>query len=305
MAKSKSLPGRFKIGERDNAPNVGYWLWDSHDKTDPTFAKLRAAYDTALESGTQFQEKSATLRKNDRLSEKGIAEALSRYVTDDGMPHLAQNKLKAVGAIRRDVAARLNKMVPVEIDKTDVVAEMQRREIRDALRTMPNEDRIKTIESNKHPEIINAVLSAPSFLSGVPDSVRKMAEDRILGEKYGDERKLLGETLEAAELVERAYDAARDELRHAAGLTPFEFDKLAQPIEQSAAEEYKKVLNRTPALESPVQDAEALAEAINALPYKERSEMIDRALAKQSEDLSARESRQSTFGGTPIRMPGE
>lgn len=297
----KQFHGKFRLSTRDDAPIIGPWEFQHYEAKDRNFAKLRAAYDAAIEAGTQFQQKAATLRKNDSLSEKGIKDQLRRYATEEGLPLVAKNKLQATATIRRDIAARAAKMVPVEIDKTDIVAEMQRREIREAFRQMKPEQQIRILEANKHPEVVNAVLAAPNFLTGVPESVRKMTEERALEAKYGDERKLLSELEAAAQLVERAHDAARDELRDTSGINEFEFDKLAQPIEQAAVEEFKKVLDKTPINGSPVKDVEALMADINLLPYEERGKLIDGAIARQSAHLSERMKPYQS----PIRMPGE
>jgi hypothetical protein len=170
---------------------------------------------------------------------------------------------------------------------------------------MKPEQQIRILEANKHPEVVDAILAAPHFLTGVPDSIRKMTEERALEAKYGDERKLLSELEAAAQLVERAHDAARDELRETSGINKFEFDKLARPIEQAAAEDFRKILDRTPINEKPVQDAEALRQIVHDLDYEERGKLMDMMLERQGEHLKERMKDVSAKYASPIRMPGE
>jgi hypothetical protein len=263
---AKLLPGKFKLSQRESAKFIGYWPFSDHEKKSKAFANLRISYDLAIYGAEKFHDHMAKLKAEGNLSEKGLRDAAVKFLADEGLPKNLRNKLEATATLRRDVNARLARMSPVQIDPNNLTAEMQRREVRDALRTMPEQDRIRLIERGDDPTIIDAVLSAPQFLSGVPDSVMKMAKERRLDERYGDERKVMADLIEAAETVERAFDAAREEYRAEAEITEYDFEKMTKPIEESVADEFRKTLQRLPINEAPIDGVAELAHATKGVP---------------------------------------
>jgi hypothetical protein len=248
---------------------VGYWQFGDHEGKSKVFNNLRVAYDAAIYSAEAFQDHVGKLKAKGTLSEKGIKEAAVKYVTETGLRSIVRNKLDATAALRRDVAARVGKMAPVTIDKTDLFAELQRREVRDALRAMPEDKRISIIERGEDQVVIDALLSAPDMLIPLPKSVREMATSRRLDDLYGDERKVMRDALEAAELVERAFDAAKVELQVGSGMSLLEFQTAARPIEQAIIDEFKSKFEKLPVAERPIDNIAGLVQAVKGVPTGE------------------------------------
>jgi hypothetical protein len=266
MAKTKTLPGKFKLSERDDAPFVGYWRWSSHAELDPAFAKLRGAYDHAINSADAFKLFVDEHRKAGKLSEKGIAEEAVKYLREAGLPNVTKSRFNALRPLRRDVEARLADMKPYEIDRTDMVAEMHRQEVRHALRSMGQEKAIRLVERGDDESVIDAVLSAPPILTGLPEGVRKMAVERRLDQRHGPERLALAELVAAAETVDRAFAAAQEEMRHAAGMTVHDFRQLAKAVEGPLHTELQANLAKQPVSPVPLRNLEALAGAVVDMP---------------------------------------
>jgi hypothetical protein len=283
MAKSKILPGRFKFSEREEAPFVGYWRWSAHAALDPAFAKLRAAYDQAINSADAFKVFVDAHHMAGKLSKKGIAEEAIKYLRESGLPNVTKRRFNALAPVRRDIEARLAQMKPVEVDTTDMVGEMQRREIRDALRSMPEDKAIRLVERGEDEALIDAVLSAPPLLTGLPEGVRRMAIERRLDQRHGPERRALAELVAAAETVDRAYEAARDEMRVTAGMTLHDFKELTKAVEGPIRTELEAAFAKEPANPDPLQNVDEVAAAVVDAPDDDGMDGLGQRLAQAAE----------------------
>lgn len=240
----RKLTGKHNLSDRKGAPFVGYWQWSEAAKRSVIFSELHSYYEAAIVAADAFRAESASLKAGGKLTEKGIHESLLKRATKD-LSELRTMQNKATAPLRRDIEARKARMVPVKIDRTDFVGEMQRREVRDRLMAMKAEDRHRAVLRTEDNVVIDAVLSAPRMLIDLPDSALNQLTERRLSERYGDELAVLNEIIDAADTVDRAFEAARDEMRHEAGIQPMDFVKLRNAVEQPIQAEWERGFGKT------------------------------------------------------------
>jgi hypothetical protein len=132
-------------------------------------------------------------------------------------------------------------------DKTDLVGELRRREIRDWLRGLPVEKRRNFIARNLdhlEPEVALAIVSAPAELSGALEADRKVLVDRALQAQHGAAINEVLELERGIEIAEHAVSAVRAEIARDVGVPdPHQWNQLAAPFEKQAAAPYLKKFN--------------------------------------------------------------
>ncbi|RWK33784.1 MAG: hypothetical protein EOR40_19750 [Mesorhizobium sp.] len=202
----------------------------------------------------------------------------------EAVERIARNKMQATAALRRDIAARMATMKMVPIDRTDVVGEMQRRELREHFNSLTAPQRERAIDAADD-AMLDALLSAPAVLVKAEPSLLERAATKRMEKRFGPEMAILNDLQQAVDTVERAYDAARDEIRHGLGLQSHEFEALAGPVEQPAIEQERAKVEKLPMNEQPIVDTDKLAAEILALPYADRERMLDLALDTQGGKL--------------------
>jgi len=240
-----ALPGRHVISERGDAPFCGYWAHEKREAANPLFADLRKAYDLAINSADAFALVKTRHLESGLLSEKGVREELHKYAAEL-LPQLMKHRMDAIARTRQEALARREAMAPVKVDRTDVFAELQRREIRDRFNAMPAKKREEIIGRDPPADLVDALLSAPALSVNLPASMLDMIRAKRLEATYGPEVETIKEVLEATEAVDRAYAAARDEIRHHMGLGKHEFDGLATQWEEPVVRKINGELARNP-----------------------------------------------------------
>lgn len=250
------LPGRHVISERGDAPFCGYWAHEKREAANPLFADLRKAYDLAINSADAFAVFKKAHVDGGMYSEKGLREELHKYAAEQ-LPELMKNRLEATARTRREALARREAMAPVKIDRTDLFAELQRREIRDRFNAMPAKKREEAVRGDAPAELIDALLAAPAMSVNLPPSMLEMIRSKRLQTTYGAEADTINEVLEATDAVDRAYEAARDEIRHHLGLSKHEFDGIATQLEEPVVRRIRDELDRTPPAAEPFKPLEA------------------------------------------------
>ena len=278
------FPGKARLSDRPGAPWVGHWFWTAASERAIAFKDLRKNYDAAIAAAEAFQAHAQALKAEGTLTEKGIKERLvERAVKDISELRTMQNK--ATAGLRRDVEARIKRMSPVNFDRKDVFGEMQRREIRDRLAAMKPEDRRAAVMKSTDPMVIDAILGAPELLVDLPKSTRDQITRARMEERHGSELLVLETLIEAADATDRAFEAAREELQHTAGMSPREYSELRKSVEEPIQEEWNAGFGKTAPnpeghlgkLELAASDAElakviALADFRNADGFKRATE---------------------------------
>jgi hypothetical protein len=249
-------------------------LWDMDPAPGSMIAKLEQnAYLASLAAIDAVEEYKATTAKSGKFTEQGLADATRNFVLNSSIQVFARarNTIRAAKAEAKD---RREKLTLRPLDRTDVVGEMQRQEIRNRLAAMsaPERDSFMTANIDKlGPTTAAAILSAEDWLSGVPASYRDLLKDRALQSQHGAAVAELQELERAIEYSEGAVEVGRDEARLEAGIPdPAEFDRLAAPIEMKVGAPWLRLRKNGDAEEVRVFDLEKRIERLASPEEKER-----------------------------------
>jgi hypothetical protein len=118
------------------------------------------------------------------------------------------------------------------VDRNDVVAAMERQELRATIAEMPDAERIGFVLGTSDPRIIEAVLGQPAVVSGIPEEVFSKVEASYQERRYAKELREIRDLEAVVAEAEAAARVARDEMRQTIGLDPKCFDDIVKPIEE-------------------------------------------------------------------------
>ncbi len=122
---------------------------------------------------------------------------------------------------------------PTKTDKTDIVAAMQRAELRAFMRTLPVGQRIATAMADSM--MTEAVLDGSSpALSGLDERQVGELKDGYLQQKFGSRLAEISSLEEVFTEVNNAAYLVRKSLQEASGLPPISFEKVMGPLEVEA-----------------------------------------------------------------------
>lgn len=199
----------------------------------PSANGLRKAAENCLAVSERFARERDLIVQNGHLTQEGVRAQLTdtlrrthgRDLRDARKPlEVAAGKLKTM---REQVK-------PAQIDHTDVVAALERQEIRAFVRSLTSQDRTKLLTPGGDPRVLDAVLDAPAALSGVPENyfaqVKSWREEQLHGP-------LLNEIAELDALLSEAQNAAviaRGDLMNTMQIDQRAFDRIMLPIENKA-----------------------------------------------------------------------
>jgi hypothetical protein len=209
-------------------------LWDFPVTPGTTMAKLKDAYVTAFNAVDAIEERKASSAKSGKFTADGLVDDALQFALNNAVPTFKRGR-DAIGAAKKELAARREKLQLSAPDKSDIAGAYLRREIRDRLTAMPAKERDAFMNENVErmdPVVAEAILTAPAWLSGVAESYRKQLTDKALQAQHGDAVTELQELERAIEVATSAVETGRDEVRIEAGVhDPHAFDQLAAPIE--------------------------------------------------------------------------
>jgi AcrR family transcriptional regulator len=141
------------------------------------FAPMQRALHRSLGVVNETAELAERTTSTGKYSPAGVKEIMSEHIRNKVAPGLAEDR-RAIEAAKAQLAARRAEIGTPKIDRSDVFAELQRQEIRAAIRALPASDRFPLVISGDK-TVLEAVLSASPLLSGItPDRIaeaRKMA----------------------------------------------------------------------------------------------------------------------------------
>lgn len=175
---------------------------------------VKAAAWSAFEAMEKLPGMVATKRaeygRRGDLSPKGIngkiRADLAQIVARD-----LRNHRQAVAERKAELKARREALAAPKIDRTDLLAELQRQEVRAWLRGMAPEARHVALLGDADGSLVEAVLTAPAALSGLNglnETVRGQIVDAYLQNRHG-------ETLAGMEIEEEGLTVAEAALRGA------------------------------------------------------------------------------------------
>jgi hypothetical protein len=243
MPKNYRLPvkewtGRFTIGGEtveSGGAIIGKFSWD--ENAAPEFKAAKSAYMAAISAVDGVRSKRQKLIETKKYTPEGIKQKLGRIAVDDEVISVRKAAVSAEN-LRKAIAARKSNLTLPPIDRTDVVAEMQRAEMRAQLRTklasLSAKERSIYLIENKTPALLSAVLNADPSLSGIPESTYSAWKQDEIQKLHGDAIEELSEMEQAVKTAEIALSAAREKVREEIGLNKQEFDHLVAPAEKAA-----------------------------------------------------------------------
>jgi hypothetical protein len=215
-------------------------LWDIESAPGSTLEKLEQhSYLAALDAVDQLEAHRAEAAASGTFTETGLIQSARQFALSKLVPSLHRGR-QQVAAAKREAAEKRSKLTLQPIDRTDLVGEMRRQEIRTWLRSMPDDQRSSYVAANlEHfdPETALAIVSAPPELSGVLGSDRAVLIDRALQAQHGDAIAQVVQLERATDVAEHAVEKIREQIARDVGIAdPSEFDKLAAPFEQAASQ---------------------------------------------------------------------
>jgi hypothetical protein len=207
--------------------------FDRHAEN-PATARLAAAAAECLTISEKFANQRELLERDGYLTPEGkrakLAEALTKQFARD-----MRDARVPIEAAAQEVTRLRGEIKPVQVDRTDVVAAMERQEIRAFIRGLSSQDKIAALLKQADPKILDAVLDAPAALSGVP-------EQQYAAAKAAREQQLFSPQLQEAAALQAVVDeanaaarVARNDLATVVEMDQTSFDKIVLPIENKKA----------------------------------------------------------------------
>jgi len=181
---------------------LGRWKQSFDDV--PRLKPVRAALELALKAHDGVREKHATLAKNQHLSPLGRLDDVRLFVKQATAPAIHRGR-KTANAAREDLAKWKDRLKPATPDPSNISAAVLRSEMRGQLRGLSASARVALLlTENPDRTLVEAVLEAPGFSSGVSDDIRERMLEIVINRDHPNELAAIAETEEALELLEAA-----------------------------------------------------------------------------------------------------
>jgi len=188
--------------------------------------KLEEKVKAAFHIADTFAGGVADIVKNRGLNDQGRRDATRKLLSNGYVNWLAKlnDDLKPP---RQHVAKLRAEIVPKVADPTDVVAEMQRSEIRAYVRGLPLAERTALAFSpDLDPIIARAIMTAPAMLSGLPDDRHAHLVRVHLEKHHAAELAEIEHIENQIEVVDAAIQTARNDIFFASGLDDIDFRQV-------------------------------------------------------------------------------
>jgi hypothetical protein len=200
----------------------------------PSTAALRKAAEACFTIAEKFAKHRDSLERDGFLTPAGkrakLTEALTKQFARD-----MRDARAPIEAAAKDIELLRGNIKPVQVDRTDVVAAMERAEIRAFIRSLPSADKIAALLNHADPKILDAVLDAPAALSGVPEQHYAAAKEAREEQLFGPQLKEIEALQAVVDEASAAATIARGDLRSVTALDEREFESLVGPIENKKA----------------------------------------------------------------------
>lgn len=200
--------------------------WPAAADARPELAGLKDLAWRALDLSEAPPRRRAEIAAPGTLTEKGVEQVLRKDLAD-GYAKDVRNYRGALATQREALNARRAALFTPQFDKTDLIGELQRQELRAWLRSLGPSDRMIAILKDADGVVCEAALAAPATLSGI--DVFKSEQREQIKAHFGSVRhaatlaEMDGEA-EALQVAEIAVGVAVDAIRAEVGLPPSHFD---------------------------------------------------------------------------------
>jgi hypothetical protein len=161
-------------------------------------------------------EKRAAILSDGRLSDAGKAADIRNMATGAPLQHLRVIRQRAANIAADAKNARLA-MQPKAPDRSDLAGEARRREMRDYLRSLPAEQRLRMAMESA--EMTEAVIDAPHpALSGLSAEHLDLVRDGHMEKTFGPQLRDIEKREEVVEVLNSAVEVASSQFMRESGL---------------------------------------------------------------------------------------
>jgi hypothetical protein len=211
-------------------------LLDRLPKDHPLSPSMKAAMIAALAAAEQFAGHKIALASNPEITERGQRRALRDALTGNHGKQWAKAKA-AVQKARKAIEAERAALVIKPVDPANVAAALERQEIRAWVRTLDLGVRQSIVLSTKDRRILDAVVSAPSELSGFAGDAAfaSKIEDRYIELTYPDKLASIEAKNAVVAEAEAGMGISYNELRSTVDMHQHDFSELMNPMIEAAA----------------------------------------------------------------------
>jgi hypothetical protein len=186
--------------------------------------KLRESYETAIKVVEGLRTKRREAEATGRLTRIGVTENLAQGAMVDQIPKLRRARA-TVEKVKGEIAERA---AALKLPKPSEEQHREHAEIRSAMRSLTPEQRAAFLRQNRQdPVVALAIASAIPALSGVDAVTHQNVADEQTERLFADQLAELRDLEEAASIVERVTNLAREEIREIIDCTPETFEKFA------------------------------------------------------------------------------
>jgi hypothetical protein len=169
-----------------------------------------------------LKSRAADIRGDAQLSETGKQNKIRALAAGSPLEHLKQIRSRAA-AMKADVNNLRQAFKPKAPDRSDSYGELQRRELRDHLRTLPQAERFRM--AMEDPTIMEAVLHAPHpVVAGLTNEQHDLFMEAYLDRTFGSQIRGVEQREEIIETVGAALEIATSQFRNESGLKDEDID---------------------------------------------------------------------------------
>jgi hypothetical protein len=171
----------------DHSVDVLQFDWTPHRTFEP-IAKMWGGYSKLTAAIAAAREKAGEIDRSKDLTATGRAKAKSDYFRQHVAPLISYSLTEMDEAESKARTIRQRMVAPT--DKADVVGFMKRRELREMLRSMKDDERVSAA-SLDDPDVVAAVIEQPGRVSGISEDQRSLLLDRAISARFPQEAEQL------------------------------------------------------------------------------------------------------------------
>jgi hypothetical protein len=192
---------------------------------------MRALLAKCLDIAEAFADQCDFVARDRDLSDQGRTKAMQTNLRNAVRD--LRDARQPIDELRKTLESKRAVMKAPPFDRTDVVAALNRQELRAAMRGMDTAQRAALVTSD--PAFADALLEQPPILSGltpneqfIVEAAQKARLETLFAPQLAEIAEIEATVNEAANIA----GVARSDLQLKSGFQPIEFDAIATPIEQ-------------------------------------------------------------------------